>query len=59
MTAESGSEFEVTCPHCGKKFTAEPMTNDAGQPDGFKCPHCRLFVPYARANERDLVQPAE
>ena len=23
---------------------------------GFKCPHCRLFVPYERAEERALVE---
>ena len=25
---------------------------------GFKCPHCKLFVPYERAEERDLLEPA-
>jgi hypothetical protein len=25
---------------------------------GFKCPHCKLFVPYERADEQDLVEPA-
>jgi hypothetical protein len=25
---------------------------------GFKCPHCRLFTPYDRAEERDLIDPA-
>jgi hypothetical protein len=24
---------------------------------GFKCPHCRLFVAYAPADEKDLVEP--
>jgi DNA-directed RNA polymerase subunit RPC12/RpoP len=43
--------YDVVCPHCGKAFEAELMT--AASPSGsrgFKCPHCRLFVPYERAN---------
>jgi len=47
--AESADDLTVTCPHCGKGFTAEPLTDDAGRPGGFKCPHCRLFVPVERA----------
>jgi hypothetical protein len=38
------------CPHCKKAFQAAllgPHTARAG----FKCPHCRLFVPIARAPE--------
>ena len=49
-------ELTVTCPHCSRDFTATPMTDDAGRPTGFKCPHCRLFVPYERADELDLIQ---
>jgi transposase-like protein len=40
--------YEVVCPHCKKSFTAELMGGDDRQ-QGFKCPHCRLFVPYERA----------
>jgi tRNA(Ile2) C34 agmatinyltransferase TiaS len=50
--------YEVTCPHCGKAFTAEPLLVE-GRPGGFKCPHCRLFTPYERAAERELVEPAD
>jgi transposase-like protein len=38
---------EVICPHCKKPFVAEPIGTGAG-PQGFKCPHCRLFVPAER-----------
>lgn len=50
--------FEVTCPHCKKPFREELLTGAAARYTGFKCPHCRLFVPYERADEQDLVEPA-
>ena len=40
--------FEVICPHCKKPFRSELLGDDV-QRQGFKCPHCRLFVPYERA----------
>jgi hypothetical protein len=49
--------FDVECPHCHKQFSAEPMEGRAARYHGFKCPHCRLFVPYQRAAERDLLGP--
>ena len=47
-TAE-GKSFEVVCPHCRKTFTAELIEGDAERYRGFKCPHCKLFVPAERA----------
>jgi DNA-directed RNA polymerase subunit RPC12/RpoP len=45
------SSFEVVCPHCKKEFEAELLVSpDTNGPRGFKCPHCRLFVPYERAS---------
>ena len=39
----------VVCPHCGKGFEPELLTSvSAHAPEGFKCPHCRLFVPADR-----------
>ncbi|HEY5295200.1 MAG TPA: hypothetical protein VIJ70_06970 [Gaiellaceae bacterium] len=47
---DDGQELqEIACPHCKKTFTAELMTGGAERYRGFKCPHCRLFVPAARA----------
>ena len=40
--------YEVVCPHCKKSFHGELMGGD-DQRQGFKCPHCRLYVPYERA----------
>jgi hypothetical protein len=41
--------FDVVCPHCGKPFESELLNGAAERYRGFKCPHCRLFVPAARA----------
>ena len=49
--------FEVVCPHCKKSFNAELMDGGVERYRGFKCPHCKLFVPFARAEERDLLEP--
>jgi phage FluMu protein Com len=41
---------EVDCPHCHKAFDAEPLASGrAARYRGFKCPHCKLFVPLQRA----------
>jgi len=50
--------FEVECPHCHKQFEAEVLEGSAARYRGFKCPHCKLFVPYERAEEKDLIEPA-
>ena len=51
--------FDVECPHCHKSFAAELLEGAAARYRGFKCPHCKLFVPYERAEERDLVEPVQ
>jgi DNA-directed RNA polymerase subunit RPC12/RpoP len=44
----------ITCPHCKKQFEGELIEGSAPRYTGFKCPHCRLFVPYERtANGED------
>ena len=58
-TPDPAGRFEVVCPHCKKPFTAELMEGAAARHRGFKCPHCKLFVPYERADERDLLEPVE
>lgn len=40
--------YDVTCPHCKKPFTRELIPGAAARYEGFKCPHCRLFVPFQR-----------
>jgi DNA-directed RNA polymerase subunit RPC12/RpoP len=45
------NESEIACPHCKKPFTADLLAGSAERYRGFKCPHCRLFVPAARVDE--------
>jgi DNA-directed RNA polymerase subunit RPC12/RpoP len=45
---------EIVCPHCKKTFTAELIAGDTERHRGFKCPHCKLFVPADRAARRSL-----
>ena len=47
-TPDLDHRYEVECPHCHKAFVAEPMAGGAARYSGFKCPHCRLFVPFDR-----------
>ena len=54
--AQTGS-YEVTCPHCSRSFEAELLEGSAARYNGFKCPHCRLFVPYERVDE--TAKPAD
>jgi DNA-directed RNA polymerase subunit RPC12/RpoP len=46
--ARDGETVEVVCPHCRKRFSASLMAGTAERYRGYKCPHCRLFVPAAR-----------
>jgi DNA-directed RNA polymerase subunit RPC12/RpoP len=46
--AHDETTAEVVCPHCKKTFTASLIAGGAERYRGFKCPHCRLFVPAAR-----------
>ena len=40
----------VICPHCKKPFDGELLA-EGSRHEGFKCPHCRLFVPAERAGD--------
>jgi DNA-directed RNA polymerase subunit RPC12/RpoP len=53
MSETAAQSFQpVVCPHCGKEFEAELLVgSDAPSARGFKCPHCRLFVPAERAQD--------
>jgi DNA-directed RNA polymerase subunit RPC12/RpoP len=45
---QEGVAYEVVCPHCKREFRAEALTGDTARNQGFKCPHCRLFVAWER-----------
>ena len=50
-------EITVECPHCHKTFAGERIDGGrAARYRGFKCPHCKLFVPFGRADEQELVE---
>src|SRR5438270_6606267 len=50
--AAAADEHEVVCPHCKKPFIGEMLPGSAERYRGFKCPHCKLFVPAERAAEQ-------
>jgi DNA-directed RNA polymerase subunit RPC12/RpoP len=43
--------YEAVCPHCHKEFVGELLAGPTAQQAGFKCPHCKLFVPHARSQQ--------
>ena len=45
--------FEVECPHCHRTFAAELLAGAAQRYRGFKCPHCKLFVPAERVEPKE------
>ena len=47
-------EQRVSCPHCKKSFLAAIIAGGVERHRGFKCPHCRLFVPESRAEDAPL-----
>jgi hypothetical protein len=49
MDDAAPSEQDVSCPHCKKDFAALLLSGAHAR--GFKCPHCRLFVPLERRRE--------
>lgn len=57
---EPERRYAVECPHCHKRFTGELIAGGAARHTGFKCPHCRLFVPFERvADEAEPVPTDE
>jgi DNA-directed RNA polymerase subunit RPC12/RpoP len=45
---EDAGPVEIVCPHCRKTFIGELIDGAAARYRGFKCPHCKLFVPAER-----------
>jgi DNA-directed RNA polymerase subunit RPC12/RpoP len=53
--AAAHETHEVVCPHCKKPFVAALIPGDAERYRGFKCQHCKLFVPAERAERAGQV----
>ena len=49
---DTNALYEVVCPHCKKTFESTILSGDSARYQGFKCPHCRLFISYARVEEQ-------
>jgi transposase-like protein len=58
VSETESSDFDVECPHCHKSFSAELIEGSAARYRGFKCPHCRLFVPAEHGEEQPLTPDA-
>jgi hypothetical protein len=56
MAADARSENAqiASCPHCRKPFSAELIAGGVERHRGFKCPHCKLFVPESRAEDAPI-----
>jgi tRNA(Ile2) C34 agmatinyltransferase TiaS len=50
----SENDQQTTCPHCGKPFSGELIAGGVERHRGFKCPHCKLFVPESRVDDVPL-----
>ena len=52
--------YDVECPHCHKTFAGERIDGGrAARYRGFKCPHCKLFVPLLRATDGKLSRDTD
>jgi transposase-like protein len=54
VDASLGATHVVSCPHCHRPFTAALIEGGPERHRGFKCPHCKLFVPESRAEDSPL-----
>jgi transposase-like protein len=54
---ETESNHEVVCPHCSRSFQASLLSGTAERYQGFKCPHCRLFVALKRVEGQVRAEP--
>jgi len=58
-TDAPGDTQVVSCPHCGKQFAAELIAGGPERHRGFKCSHCKLFVPESRAEDAPLSRAGD
>jgi DNA-directed RNA polymerase subunit RPC12/RpoP len=56
MAQDTSESSEITCPHCHQTFPGHLMAGGAQRHRGFKCPHCKLFVPESRTEDTALTR---
>ena len=49
--------IEMHCPHCRKSFSSSLLGPNTARA-GYKCPHCRLFIPLSRAEAPEQTEAA-
>jgi transposase-like protein len=49
--------FDVECPHCHRRFRSKLLVAQTARHEGFKCPHCKLFVAYERTGDANETAP--
>jgi tRNA(Ile2) C34 agmatinyltransferase TiaS len=56
MAGDAGVDTtqRTSCPHCRKPFEAALIEGGLERHRGFKCPHCKLFVPESRVEDAPL-----
>lgn len=59
MEGHERAAFDVECPHCHKHFESPVIEGSAARYRGFKCPHCRLFVPAAHGEAQRLSRDGD
>ncbi len=51
MAREGTGTTAIACPHCHKTFRPRLLAGGPERHRGYKCPHCKLFVPESRAED--------
>ena len=59
MAQDTSTTTEITCPHCHQTFTGRLIAGGVERHRGYKCPHCKLFVPESRAEDTALTRDDE
>jgi DNA-directed RNA polymerase subunit RPC12/RpoP len=59
MASDMTKTTRIACPHCHRTFSAELLASGPERHRGYKCPHCKLFVPESRAEDAPLARDAD
>jgi transposase-like protein len=59
MAGQGTGTTAIACPHCHKPFAPRLLAGGRERHRGFKCPHCKLFVPESRAEDAALARDTD